>query len=209
MKKSILLIAVPFMFFMTLTAQTTQEQANEIVLQYILNEITTPCLLYVHNHEPSAENMVITTFKEEIIKVKYPCWVYYLNEHPNLTEPCQHRYLFVKEDNGNLLEIITASDLGITSLTEWTQVPTLGINVFKENAITIYPNPTTGELKIENGELKIENVEIFDIYGRKLKSKIVNLKSKIVIDISHLHSGIYFVKITTEAGEVVRKVVKQ
>ena len=32
------------------------------------------------------------------------------------------------------------------------------------------PNPTTGELKIENGELKIENVEVFDVYGRKLKS---------------------------------------
>jgi len=64
-------------------------------------------------------------------------------------------------------------------------------------------------LKIENGELKIENVEVFDVFGRKLKSKTVNLKSKIVIDISHLHSGIYFVKISTEAGMVVKKVVKQ
>ena len=75
--------------------------------------------------------------------------------------------------------------------------------------ITIHPNPTTGKLKIENGELKIENVEIFDVYGRKLQSKIVNLQSKIVIDIAHLTAGIYFVKISTDVGEVVKKVVKQ
>ena len=29
------------------------------------------------------------------------------------------------------------------------------------------------------------------------------------IDISHINSGIYFVKITTDAGEVVKKVIKQ
>jgi hypothetical protein len=31
----------------------------------------------------------------------------------------------------------------------------------------------------------------------------------VVINISHLNSGIYFVKITTDAGEVVKKAVKQ
>ena len=29
------------------------------------------------------------------------------------------------------------------------------------------------------------------------------------IDISHLSAGVYFVKITTEAGQVVKKVVKE
>ena len=76
--------------------------------------------------------------------------------------------------------------------------------------ITLVPNPTTGELKIENGELKIENVEVFDVYGRKLLSNhLITSSSNHLINISHLHSGIYFVKITTEAGEVVKKVVKQ
>jgi hypothetical protein len=35
---------------------------------------------------------------------------YYLNENPELSEPSRHRYLFVKKDAGNLLEIITAND---------------------------------------------------------------------------------------------------
>jgi hypothetical protein len=78
-----------------------------------------------------------------------------------------------------------------------------------ENRVRVYPNPTTGELTITNYELGITNVEIFDIYGRKhhisyLTSQISNHQ----INIAHLPAGVYFVKITTEAGVTVKKVVK-
>ena len=90
----------------------------------------------------------------------------------------------------------------------------VGVENYEKEDIWVYPNPTTGELRMENGELRITNVEIFDVYGRKQQSNPelnsgVNLKSEIVINISNLNSGIYFVKITTEQGEVVKKVVKQ
>jgi len=76
--------------------------------------------------------------------------------------------------------------------------------------ITLHPNPTTGELRIENGELRIENVEIFDVYGRKVSSHhIIPTSSNHLINISHLPVGIYFVRISTEKGEVVKKIVKQ
>ena len=83
--------------------------------------------------------------------------------------------------------------------------------------ITLVPNPTTGELKIENGELKINNVEVFDVYGRKVGAEFPSNSLEgwqpqadgVVFNISHLNSGIYFVKITTEAGEIVKKVIKQ
>jgi hypothetical protein len=90
-------------------------------------------------------------------------------------------------------------------------------NFFK---LRIYPNPTTGELRIEvAGQARndVVNVEIFDVFGRQMsqisrhcgldpqpKSHISNQ-----IDISHLPAGVYFVKIRTEAGEVVKKVVKE
>ena len=72
--------------------------------------------------------------------------------------------------------------------------------------ITLYPNPTTGELTITNYELEINSVEVFDVYGRKLKAES---RRQNVVDISDLAAGIYFVKISTEAGDVVKKVVKQ
>jgi len=76
--------------------------------------------------------------------------------------------------------------------------------------ITLTPNPTTGELRIDNGQLTINSIEVFDVYGRKLSSHhLITSSSHHLINISHLHSGIYFVKVTTEAGVVVKKVVKQ
>ncbi|MCL2434801.1 MAG: T9SS type A sorting domain-containing protein, partial [Lentimicrobiaceae bacterium] len=76
--------------------------------------------------------------------------------------------------------------------------------------ITIYPNPTTGELIIVSGELRINNIEVFDVYGRKSSSHHpITSSSHQKINISHINSGIYFVKITTNSGEVVKKVVKQ
>ena len=46
---------------------------------------------------------------------------------------------------------------------------TSNINEFTQPKVTVYPNPTTGQLTIENGELRMENVEIYDIMGRKQK----------------------------------------
>ena len=84
-----------------------------------------------------------------------------------------------------------------------------GIADFTAEKIRVYPNPTTGELRIENGELKINNVEIFDVYGRKISSHHLIPSSSHHLDISHLPTGLYFVKIATEQGAVVKKVVKE
>jgi len=74
--------------------------------------------------------------------------------------------------------------------------------------ITIYPNPTTGVLRIENGELRIINVEIFDVLGQKVLSPMSSMSPETVIDISHLTAGLYFLKINTEVGQVIKKVLK-
>jgi len=74
-------------------------------------------------------------------------------------------------------------------------------------SIKIYPNPTRGELKIESGMLRIENVVIYDISGKI--QKMENLKMDNTINISHLSTGIYFVKIHTEKGVIVRKILKE
>jgi len=72
--------------------------------------------------------------------------------------------------------------------------------------ITIHPNPTTGELTVVGYQFSVQGVEVFDVYGRKLLTFSVPLTP---INIAHLQAGIYFVKITTEQGEVIKKVVKQ
>jgi len=94
---------------------------------------------------------------------------------------------------------------------------------FKINAlenIKIFPNPTTGELRIESSKFKVRSVEILDIYGRKIMHSSTEAEPQPSVqsfnpsvpqslNISVLHSGIYFVKIITDVGVVVKKVVKQ
>jgi len=75
--------------------------------------------------------------------------------------------------------------------------------------IKVYPNPTTGEVRIMNYELRIMNVEVFDVYGRKMLEQKAEGRKQNEIDISGLSAGIYFVKIITEKGVAVKKVVKQ
>jgi len=79
------------------------------------------------------------------------------------------------------------------------------------NQITVYPNPTSGELTIDNGELTIKNVEVYDMAGKKLfvEQNSYGLTILRSYDLTHFPAGTYFVKITTEQGIVTKKVIKQ
>jgi len=74
--------------------------------------------------------------------------------------------------------------------------------------IVLFPNPTTGQLRITNFKLQIENVEIIDVYGRKMLAHKIESEKQIEIDISHLQTGIYIVKVLTEKGITIKKTIK-
>jgi len=85
----------------------------------------------------------------------------------------------------------------------------LGIKEVNElESVKLYPNPTDGQLIIDNRQLLIENVEIYDIYGRKLLEQKAESRKQKAMDISHLNAGIYFVRVITEKGTVTKKIVK-
>jgi len=101
------------------------------------------------------------------------------------------------------------------SVTGTLEVVTVGVSENESLNIEVYPNPTTGELRIENGEWRIENVEVFDVFGKNLTphtSHLIPHTSHLIphtsFDISDLAAGVYFVKIYTNAGVVTKKVIK-
>jgi hypothetical protein len=162
MKRICISLLVLLISATSLFAQIAQKQADSIVKEYLQNEMVEYDLLYVHRDTPSGDGITITTSNEEIFTAKYPCWAYYVDEN----ELSQRRYLFVKEDNGNLLEVIASNDIAFDE-TYWKPVETTAIIDRKEKTISLlYPNPTTGQLTIENGELTIEDIEIFDVFGQ-------------------------------------------
>ncbi|CEJ70537.1 hypothetical protein BN1195_02864 [Chryseobacterium oranimense G311] len=73
--------------------------------------------------------------------------------------------------------------------------------------IQIYPNPVTEYFFVKSKEnYRIETVKIFDASGKLMKS-IMNTNDK--INVSDLSSGIYFVRIKTEKGEHLGKIIKK
>jgi hypothetical protein len=84
-----------------------------------------------------------------------------------------------------------------------------GVDEYNSTFMVI-PNPTTGELTIDNGQLTITSVEVFDIYGRtqNAERRTQNAEGKIVLDISYLPTGNYFLRISTEKTTETIKIVK-
>ena len=81
------------------------------------------------------------------------------------------------------------------------------VNDYEMNT-TLYPNPTTGEIRIQNTEFRIQSVEVYDVYGKLIKTVKVDDHS-VVIDLSANASGVYFTRIMTDKGMVTKRVVKK
>ncbi len=95
-----------------------------------------------------------------------------------------------------------------TTLTDEPEPEVPGEGV-EENAASfnIYPNPVNDVLFIET-EVEIIEVSILDVYGRSQQST-VNGQQSLSIDVTNLNSGVYFVKVITDNGEVVKRFIKK
>jgi len=77
-------------------------------------------------------------------------------------------------------------------------ITNVGIIPITNGELRIFPNPTNNQLKIERGKLKIEKIEIFNTVGQILLSLPSSPSPETIIDISHLPSGTYFLKINNK-----------
>ncbi len=99
--------------------------------------------------------------------------------------------------NGGYLLI---DDLGIE--------PLVSTDDLKDVSIKVYPNPSSDYLYIEQGENKrIERIELFDLQGRLMKSVDNIQQSQQKIDIRALERGYYMMRITSEQGIGVKKIL--
>ena len=75
-------------------------------------------------------------------------------------------------------------------------------------AFNIYPNPVNDKLYIET-ETEIEEVVVYDVYGRRQVTETPSHQGNLSVDVTNLNSGVYFVKIVAENGEVVKRFIKK
>jgi hypothetical protein len=77
--------------------------------------------------------------------------------------------------------------------------------VAKSGEISVYPNPTTNQLKITNYELKENSmIEIYDIVGKLQKVECRTQNGEIEIDFSHLANGMYFLKVDNKSIKIIK-----
>ena len=75
------------------------------------------------------------------------------------------------------------------------------------SSVNMYPNPVSDKFYIET-EVEIEEAVIYDVFGRQQVTETLSRQGDLVVDVTNLNSGVYFVKIVTSEGEIVKRFVK-
>jgi len=79
--------------------------------------------------------------------------------------------------------------------------------LLQETEVRIYPNPVADQFQVEvPDKTQIQSVVVFDNYGRAVRT--LNPQDRFH-PMNNLAPGIYFVRIETEKGSVVKKLVKE
>ena len=105
----------------------------------------------------------------------------------------------------------TLWNAGWTALDEYGYLAnTVGIEDFVQQiAVDIYPNPARDNVTIEFAQNRGElvRVELTDIQGKVLQTVERMAASKLVMDVNNLDTGIYLIRVSTETGEAVQKII--
>ncbi len=73
------------------------------------------------------------------------------------------------------------------------------------NKVSIYPNPANDFIKIESIK-NIIDITIYNVAGQEIKTILVKNSNTNTINTIDLNNGLYYLKITTEEGEIIEKV---
>jgi hypothetical protein len=111
---------------------------------------------------------------------------------------------------------VAASALSFNSPT-FTETPlclTVGENepLADKDFVSVYPNPATAEFRISNFKFRILNVDIYSALGERVFSQqpsAIGKEQEVNINAAEWNNGIYFVRIKTQEGMVVKKLIKQ
>ncbi len=137
----------------------------------------------------------------------------------NSTWDTTHLHLFsaIWKDNGGSYEYVNGNDQGLrlidttamdttsmdTTVTDTTSMDTTGnggnggnptgiVENLNSSEITIYPNPTSGIMHIENHQPVSGNYSIMDLRGQVVKTGIIKPSSINTINLESLDKGVYY-----------------
>ena len=75
-----------------------------------------------------------------------------------------------------------------------------------KDVVRFYPNPTTDKLYFEFGSLEVKQIQLLDLNGKEVSQKADDFRE---MDIQHLKSGNYILRILTDTEVITNQIVKQ
>ena len=133
--------------------------------------------------------------------------IYTENETVTLTATANEGYKFLNwTENGEVVSENAEYSFTITSDRNLVAnfVSTEGVEELS-SSFRLYPNPVNDKLIIET-EVEIKEVVVYDVYGRQ---QLAVSGQQSAVSVTTLNSGVYFVKVVTNDGEVVKTFVKK
>lgn len=191
-----------------------------------LSDAIKPYLLFDVKHSFSPDGGSATLYVSEdrslsdtrngnIIVKTYLGQSYWQQEAIDLTYAAQNfgpLYLkFLMQVGGNRItdglyvDNIRIVDLGLDNTTSSTD------HFLDPSQIDVYPNPALDKVSISSDTyaVRFSKVELYSSVGQKLKTReFINGKNKAQFDLSNLQAGIYFIKIHTEQGLILKRIYK-
>ena len=79
----------------------------------------------------------------------------------------------------------------------------------QNNILTVFPNPSDGEVHIRLNEVNIAELSVYDVMGRQLKTYHFNGLNHTTFEryLNDLSNGVYFIKADAEQGSQTVKLI--
>jgi hypothetical protein len=99
------------------------------------------------------------------------------------------------------------SEHGI-SVISGLKISATGIGTLPADAISLYPNPTDGQVKVSGIE-SFNKLEIFNATGKMERIMNLDFNNEINLDISNLSAGVYQLKFSGNEATVIKKLIRK
>jgi hypothetical protein len=108
-------------------------------------------------------------------------------------------------DNDGDLDVLSAS-LVDSKIAWYENFTILSVTENRINSITLSPNPTKGLVTITEPTIIIKSIKVYDMLGKQV---LTDNNNSHTINLTMLQSGLYLVKVETEQGNIMSKVIKE
>jgi hypothetical protein len=113
---------------------------------------------------------------------------------------------FTATANGSYAVMVTSLQ-GCEDVSDCITITTVGLDQVSITDMNVFPNPTNGEVNLSLPENVSVNVSIFDAQG-KLVAEQMNVTNNGMLNIAHVTTGVYMVRLTSSNAIQTFRIVK-